>query len=98
MNYRDLKNRIGKKVFFYIPTLKVFYKLEVTETPNNSLILSNYSLSKSEKIQGHEFMVEIDKNFNPDNFFYLTDKLSKESEEKGEVHFKEKCSRSWIFQ
>lgn len=98
MNYEDLKD--GEKVNVYIPTMKRFYRLEVTkriEMFGGGYAISNLSCPRSQLIDGHEYLGLVKNQSDIDNFFYMQkQKVTDSSFEKAEEHFK-KNRRSWIF-
>lgn len=88
-----------KKVWMYIPALKGFYKMQVTEIfgEKPGFSVSNICMSKSYRVQGHEFLAYMHNQNDLDNFFYLeAGEVTCESYKNGEKKF-ELNGREWIF-
>ena len=104
MKYPDLKD--GKKVNVYIPTMKRFYRMNVTSRQGGDdglggFSISNYGSRRNNLIDGHEYLGIVRNQKDVDSFFYMQKQPVTGSEgdlsfDKAEEHFK-KNKRSWIF-
>lgn len=91
------KLKDGIKVHIYIPTLKAFHKMEVSNYASGGFSISNYCLGKNHRIQGHDYIALVGSQEDLEKFFFIEcGKITEESYIKANRHFS-RNQLGWIF-